>query len=113
MKLVWAYKKLAALNEEVGFVGVLAATAKTLIASGDVQDPHIGAKAFKYIDYTPVVVAPASGAPAGGASTEEEDEAPEPDSIVITETPKKKTNKKSATMNSLLVWNGLGFFRTL
>ncbi len=49
-KLVWAYKRLPDLNNRVGFVEVEDAKAKTLLASGDVQDPKIGAKALHYID---------------------------------------------------------------
>ncbi len=49
-QMVWAYKRLPDLNNSVGFVEVTDAKAITLLASGDVQDPKIGAKALKYID---------------------------------------------------------------
>ena len=49
-QMVWSYKRLPALDNRVGFVEVSKAEATTLIASGDVQDPKIGAKALKYID---------------------------------------------------------------
>ncbi len=48
-QLVWAYKPLPDLNNETGFVAVQDALAKKLIASGDVQDPAIGAHHFKEI----------------------------------------------------------------
>jgi len=49
-QLVWSYKRLPDLDNRVGFIEVEDAKAKTLLASGDVQDPKIGAKALKYID---------------------------------------------------------------
>ena len=49
-KLVWSFKKLPALNNRVGFIEVTDSQATTLLASGDVQDPKIGAKALCYID---------------------------------------------------------------
>ena len=57
-RMVWAYKRLPDLNNSVGFVEVTDAKAITLLASGDVQDPKIGAKALKYIDGAYDVPAP-------------------------------------------------------
>lgn len=47
--LVWAYKPLPDLNNETGFVACESALARKLIASGDVQDPAIGAHHFHEI----------------------------------------------------------------
>jgi len=57
MALVWAYKKLALLNWATGFVTTDDETARNLIASGDAQDPRIGASALKYVEGAPVEVA--------------------------------------------------------
>ena len=48
--LVWAYKKIASLNNSLGFVATTKAIGEPLVTSGDAQDPKIGAKALKYID---------------------------------------------------------------
>lgn len=47
--LVWAFKPLPDLNNETGFVACDAALAAKLLASGDVQDPAIGAHHFNEI----------------------------------------------------------------
>lgn len=48
--LIWAYKPLADLGNETGFVACEAKLAAKLIASGEAQDPAIGAHYLKEIE---------------------------------------------------------------
>jgi hypothetical protein len=49
MKTVWAYMPLPELNDQTGFVQCDAKLADQLLEQDLVQDPHIGANNFKYI----------------------------------------------------------------
>ena len=48
--LIWAYKPLPELGNETGFVACDAKLAAKLIASGDAQDPAVGAHYMKEIE---------------------------------------------------------------
>lgn len=48
--LVWAYRPLAELDGQTGFVACDAKLAEKLIASGDVQDPAVGGFDLKEIE---------------------------------------------------------------
>lgn len=48
--LIWAYKPLPDLDNETGFVACDAKLAEKLIASGDAQDPAVGAHHLKEIE---------------------------------------------------------------
>ncbi len=50
--LVWAFKRLEELNDEVGYVTCDDKMATKLLKSGKVQDLRAGANALKYIDYS-------------------------------------------------------------
>ena len=50
-KTVWAYKPLKELNGETGFVSCDEKLADKLIASGDAQDPRIGASQMLHIQH--------------------------------------------------------------
>ena len=54
--LVWAYKRLPELNEQLGFAECDSELAEKLIKSGKAQDTKIGALHLKEIDYSPMVV---------------------------------------------------------
>ena len=48
--LIWAYKPLAELDGQTGFVACSQDLANKLIASGDVQDPAVGGFDLKEIE---------------------------------------------------------------
>jgi hypothetical protein len=48
--IVWAYKPLKELDGETGLVECTIELAERLIASGDVQNPNVGALCFKEIE---------------------------------------------------------------
>jgi hypothetical protein len=50
--MVWAFQPVPELGNELGFVACDHALADKLIASGDVQDPRVGALHFKEIEPT-------------------------------------------------------------
>ena len=70
--LVWAYKPLPQLNNQTGFVACDPKTARELIASGEVQDPAIGAHHFKNIEER--VIQPKKIAPAPAPVEEKPDQ---------------------------------------
>lgn len=47
--IIWAYKKITDLKGQTGFVDCPKELAEKLIADGHVQDPKVGANAFKAI----------------------------------------------------------------
>lgn len=50
MQLIWAFRPLAALKKQTGFVECSDALAKTLLASGDVQEADRGALKLNEIE---------------------------------------------------------------
>jgi hypothetical protein len=78
--IVWAYKPLKELNGETGFVACSEELASDLIASGEAQDPKIGASMLKHVEedsgYATKEMTPRRGRPPKSASSTESHDAP-------------------------------------